>query len=66
MKRCETNINICCNSRRSWSVCGGTSEKQPIRVMNNSYEVFVFAIQCAGDFTNNRLRGFLNKDYVEV
>jgi len=35
-------------------------------VMNSSYEVFAFVIQCAGDFTNDRLRGFLDKDYVEV
>jgi len=35
-------------------------------MMNSSYEVFAFAIQCAGDFTNDRLRGFLDKDYVKV
>ena len=66
MKRWETNINICCNSRGSWSVCRGTSKKQLIRVMNSSYEVFAFAIQCAGDFMNDRPRGFLDKDYVKV
>ena len=66
MRRCEANINICYNSGGSWSVCGGTSEKQPIRVMNSSYEVFTFTIQCAGDFTNDKPRGFLDKDYIEV
>ena len=66
MKRWETNINIYCNSGGSRSVHRGTSEKQPITVMNSSYEVFVFAIQCAGNFTNDRPRGFLNKDYVKV
>ena len=34
--------------------------------MNSSYEVFAFAIQCAGDFMNDRPRGFLDKDYVKV
>ena len=34
--------------------------------MNSFYEVFAFAIQCAGNFTNDRPRGFLDKDYVEV
>jgi len=66
MKRCETNINICCNSGGSWSVHGGISEKQPIRVMNSFYKVFAFTIQCVGNFINDRPRGFLDKDYVEV
>ena len=66
MKRWETNINICCNSRGSWSVHRSTSKKQPIRIMNSSYEVFAFVIQCAGDFMNDRPRGFLDKDYVKV
>ena len=34
--------------------------------MNSSYEVFAFATQCAGDFTNDKLREFLDKDYVKV
>ena len=34
--------------------------------MNSSYEVFVFATQCARDFTNDKPREFLDKDYVKV
>ena len=60
------NINIHCNSGRSRFVCRDTSKKQPIRVMNCSYEVFAFTVQCAGDFTNDRPRGFLDKDNVNV
>ena len=64
--RDERQILIYCNSGGIWSVRGGTSEKQPIRMINSFYEVFAFAIQCAGDFTNDRPRRFLNKDYIEV
>ena len=60
------NIDVCCNPRGSRSVHGGTSKKQPVGVMNGSYEVFAFAIQSAGDFMDDGPRGFLDKDYVEV
>ena len=35
-------------------------------MMNSSYKVFAFTIQYAGDFTNDRPRRFLDKDYVKV